>query len=175
MNNAIGIKKNRLLYYMHDGAAAFRLELSGDLSRDGIEDLEQAWGTASSMLGERRLVIDLSYVTGVDATGRELLNRWHSQGARLVTVSAETQARVESLTELPVTLVETSPRVFTWLPVRTSPLWLAPLLALLLPATVGAPTQARVFGAHGGTSPSADESQAVRISGPSATPATLRS
>jgi hypothetical protein len=74
-------------YYMHDGSTAFSFELAGDLSDEGARELEQAWRTATSVIGEKELLIDLSYVTGFDEAGHELLNKWHAHGARLVVIS----------------------------------------------------------------------------------------
>jgi hypothetical protein len=39
--------------YIHDGATSFRLEIEGGLSRNAARQLEQAWGTASSTIGNR--------------------------------------------------------------------------------------------------------------------------
>jgi len=50
-------------YYMHDGSAAFSFELAGRLSDEGARELQQTWQTASSMIGNRSLIVDLSYVT----------------------------------------------------------------------------------------------------------------
>ena len=58
------------LYYMHDGSTAFSFELAGRLSDEGVRELQQTWRTGSSMIGERSLIVDLSYVTGVDAAGQ---------------------------------------------------------------------------------------------------------
>jgi hypothetical protein len=112
-----------LRYYMHDGSTAFSFELAGNLSREGARELEQAWRTACSVIGGRDLIIDLSFVTGLDDAGRELLNKWHAVGARLVAISAEAKARVQSMTDRPVKLLGTKSRVWTWLPFRIAALW----------------------------------------------------
>jgi len=111
------MSKNDLVYYIHDGSAAFRLQLSGDLSGEGVRDLEQTWRTASSVIGERRLVVDLSLVTGVDLAGRELLEAWQAEGAWLV---ATTKAER-----------------YTWPSLRLAARWAAAFVMLLFPATVG--------------------------------------
>ena len=125
-------------YYMHDGSAAFSFALAGYLSLEGALELEQAWRTASSVIGGRDLIVDLSYVTGVDDAGRELLLKWHAYGARLVAISAEARARVQSMTDLPVMLLGTSPKASTRLPFRTAALSLAAFYMLLFPATARA-------------------------------------
>src|ERR1039457_4933377 len=73
MSNTARIKKSDLAYYIHDGPAAFRFQLSGDVSGAGVRNLEQTWRTASSAFGGRSLVVDLTLVTGIDHAGRELL------------------------------------------------------------------------------------------------------
>jgi hypothetical protein len=136
------MRKSNFRYYMHDGATAFRLELSGDLSLDGVRDLEQAWRTASSMIGGRCLVVDLSYLASIDDAGRELLDKWHAQGARLVAISSEAQARTQSMIDRPITLLGKTPKAFTWLPFRTSALWLAIFVVLLFPTAISAALRA---------------------------------
>ena len=132
------MRKSNFLYYMHDGATAFRLELSGDLSVDSVRDLEQAWRTASSMIGGRCLVVDLSYLASIDDAGRELLDKWHAQGARFVAISSEAQARIQSMIGRPITLLGATPKAFTWLPFRTSALGFAIFVVLLFPRAISA-------------------------------------
>jgi anti-anti-sigma regulatory factor len=124
-------------YYIHDGPTAFHLQLSGSLSGDGIPDLEQTWRTASSTFGGRRLAIDLSSVTGMDCAGSKLLNRWQVEGACIVVNSSAAKVRIQSMTDLPVTLLETNPKPFNWPPVRVAPRWVAAFLVLLYPAAGG--------------------------------------
>jgi hypothetical protein len=108
--------RETLSYYMHDGSAAFRFELAGSLSAEGVRDLEQAWRTASSVIAGRDLIVDITYVTAIDDGGRELLHKWHAHGARLVVISPEAKARVQAMTHCPVMLMGTSPKASTWLP-----------------------------------------------------------
>jgi len=71
------MKTQTLHYYMHDGPTTFRFELSGRLDREGACRLDQDWRTASSVLGDRRLIVDLTFVMIVDEEGRALLAGWH--------------------------------------------------------------------------------------------------
>jgi hypothetical protein len=103
-------------YYMHDGATAFSFELAGRLSDNKARELQNAWRTASSVIGDRSLIVDLSYVTGVDPAGRELLRRWHDRGAQLVAKSAQTRALVQSITGQPFDKLSEAARHPTWLP-----------------------------------------------------------
>jgi len=103
-------------YYMHDGTIAFSFELSGRLSDDSARELQQAWQTASSVIGDRSLIVDLSYVTGVDIAGQNLLRGWHHRGAQLVAKSLEARALVQSITGQSVGEVSATARHSTWLP-----------------------------------------------------------
>jgi ABC-type transporter Mla MlaB component len=85
-------------YYQHDGATTFRFQLAGDLAGPGVMDLEHAWQTATSIMHDKQLVLDVSDVTGADATGMQLLKRMLSSGARLV--SAEPPASPDLLRSL---------------------------------------------------------------------------
>jgi hypothetical protein len=88
-------------YYMHDGPAAFRFELAGDLDANDAARLEQDWRTASSIAGTRTLIIDLSFVTGIDEAVRGLFRRWYSGGAEFAASSNLSRELVESITQRP--------------------------------------------------------------------------
>ena len=60
------MKNIALQYYMHDGPEAFRFELAGNLNQAGAIRLEQDWKTASSVIGDRRLIVDITFVEVVD-------------------------------------------------------------------------------------------------------------
>ena len=105
MSSTARIKKSDLAYYIHDGPAAFRFQLSGDVSGAGVRNLEQTWRTASSAFGGRSLVVDLTLVTGIDHAGRELLEKWRVEGAGIVVSSSAAKDRIESMMDLPITLL----------------------------------------------------------------------
>lgn len=132
---------NTFVYYMHDSAAEFRLQLSGDFSGDPVRDVHQAWRTASSTIGERRFVVDVSSLTDIDGEGRELIDDWHSRGALIVANSSDAKKRTQMLIACPLTLRETvrKPRRCDLL--RIGPRWVVVLLALFTPATLSAPIQ----------------------------------
>jgi ABC-type transporter Mla MlaB component len=135
MNDAIRNRRTGLVYYIHDESAAFRFRLAGDLSQIDVVELEQARQTASSIIGERALVIDLTGLVSIDSAGRELLQQWHSRGARLIVNSARALARIEGLTGLAVTVVPTLRKSGRFVPSRAAMVWLAALSGLLLVPT----------------------------------------
>ena len=90
-------------YYMHDGPAAFRFELAGDLNAGDAARLEQDWRGASLIIGHRLLVVDLSFVTGIDEAGRSLFRRWYDCGAEFAARSKQSRELIESITESPYT------------------------------------------------------------------------
>lgn len=112
------MKKPALDYYMHDGKAAFRFELAGILDEEGARQLEQAWHTAASVIGDRSLIIDITFVTNVDGEGRALLARWHREGAQFVANSQASRILAESITGTP--LAEPAANTRTWLPFHSS-------------------------------------------------------
>jgi hypothetical protein len=84
-------------YYMHDGPKSFRIELMGALSAEDAGRLEQDWRTASSVLKDRALVIDLTFATNVDPAARDLLTGWFREGAQLVAKSLKARLLAESI------------------------------------------------------------------------------
>src|SRR5260370_30273969 len=122
------------VYYMHDASAAFRFQLSGNLSRERTQDLEQARQTASSVIGERRLIVDLTGLASIDAAGRKLLKEWQVLGAQMTVISAKEQARIQLMSGVAVAVVGSKARASRWLPPQAAALLLAALLALLFAA-----------------------------------------
>jgi hypothetical protein len=133
------MKSGALQYYMHDGPSAFRFELAGHLNNEGARELDQAWRTASSVIGDRVLVVDMTFVASAGNEGRSLLGRWHAEGAHLVARSKVSRALAEAIIGDPLReFAGDASTGRTWLPFRASfgtvtrrlPLLIA---ALLLP------------------------------------------
>ena len=114
-----------LQYYMHDGPNAFRFELAGILNHEGARQLDQDWRTASAVIGDRRRIVDLTFVTGADEQGKALLLRWHREGARLIANSKASRLLVESTVGESIPEPSATERAvvaadLTWVPFRTS-------------------------------------------------------
>jgi hypothetical protein len=128
-----------LRYYLHDGSSALRFKLSGFLAGAEVTELEQCWRTASSTLGSRNFLIDVSELAGADPAGCALIGLWKHSGARFMAKSEESRLFVESIVgqALPFAATDsTTPpsRLFS----RPATLSLVIVLSLLLPATVWA-------------------------------------
>jgi hypothetical protein len=91
-------------YYIHSGPAALRFELAGDLNAGDASRLEQEWRRVSSAMGNRLLVVDMSFVTGIDEAARSLFKRWRARGAEFAASSKQSRELVESITERPYTM-----------------------------------------------------------------------
>ncbi len=91
-------------YYIHDGSKSFRFRLLGQLSAVSARDLELAWETAHSTIGNRDIVFDVTRLTGIDATGHELLRDWKMRGAKFVVADCGAHARLQSMTDQPIAL-----------------------------------------------------------------------
>lgn len=84
--------------HQHDGPEAFRFVLGGDLAGAAVEELAQAWATATSILKGKELIVDVSAVTDADAAGVDLLIRMRDTGARLIAaLPAVSRSLVRSL------------------------------------------------------------------------------
>jgi hypothetical protein len=122
-------------YYMHDGVTAFSFELAGSLSDGAAQELEQAWRTASSVIGERALIVDLSFLSAMDLSGQRLLSGWRDQGAQFVANSERSRALLHLITGESAPAPSVPTRNSTWLPFQVAALVLS---ALLFPATAEA-------------------------------------
>jgi hypothetical protein len=137
------MKNPALDYYMHDGPAAFSFELAGILAADYVARLEQAWRTASSAIGSRSFVVDLTFVTRVDEAGAELLRTWHRNGAKLVANTSGARLLAESIigAPLPAPARASAPTYepfFTQHSPRAAMLLVVILIVMLFPVTAAA-------------------------------------
>ena len=117
------MKSQTLQYYMHDGPSAFRFELAGDLNNEAAHDLDRAWRTASSMIGDRALVVDMTFLTAAGRDGRSLLARWYAEGAQLIAKSKVSRALAEAIVGAPLperASTSSAGAGRTWLPFHTS-------------------------------------------------------
>jgi hypothetical protein len=92
----------QLQYYVHSEPNVFRLELAGSLSGWGVQSVYQAWQTALSIIGDRTLVIDITFVSEADQRGRDLLLLWHQNGARIIAASSGSQALIQPIMGKPI-------------------------------------------------------------------------
>lgn len=126
-------------YRIHDSAAQFRFELEGPLASGDVAELDQCWRTAASTIAGKTLVVDLTSLTAIDDSGRQLLNCWRQAGAEFVAgpESVAMPGGWNAAGSL-VRATETASARFTRPSFQTAlPLFVA-LLSLLLPPTLHA-------------------------------------
>jgi len=100
-----GSVRRDFVYHIHDGATSFRFQLSGNFSGDGVRSVEQTWLTASSVIGTRALIVDLSSVTRMDEAGRELVETWRAEGATIVVTASAPGDRRKRLSHVAAQLL----------------------------------------------------------------------
>lgn len=122
-------------YRIHDGAAQFRFELEGALASGDVAELDQCWRTAASTIAGKALVVDLTSLTAIDESGRQLLNRWRHAGAEFV-AGPESVAMLEGRPTVRPTELRVNRCVRPSF--RTALPWVIALLTLLLSATLRA-------------------------------------
>ena len=95
------MKSEPLQYYIHDGPTALRFELAGSLSGRGAESVHNALQTALSIIGDRPLIVDITFVVELDDRGRALLLLWRQHGARIIAASRESRALAQPILDKP--------------------------------------------------------------------------
>jgi len=122
-------------YYMHDGPAAFRFELAGDLNAADAARLEQDWKTASAIVRNRTLIVDVSFVTGIDEAVRTLFRHWCAGGAEFAASSKPSHELVELITERPFAQEPmNAPTYQSWFSLTSLVIALLALLTLVTPS-----------------------------------------
>jgi hypothetical protein len=134
---------------MHDGPASFRFEIEGSLAGSAAMELEQSWRTASSVIGNRPLVIAFDDVSRIDPCGRALLLAWRQGGAQFVAKSPLARTLIGAILGQPVLSVVRVTKHDGWIRFGRLALRLIPLIVLLCPVTVDAanlePTTLKVW------------------------------
>jgi hypothetical protein len=125
-------------YYLHDGPTEFRIQLVGTINDEAARRMEQVWRTAGSLIGDRRPIVDITFVKSVDEQGCALLLGWHQAGARIIANSEGSRALAESI--LGAALLEPAANIRRcWWPLRVASFkstasvpWLAGLLFIFV-------------------------------------------
>jgi anti-anti-sigma regulatory factor len=74
-----------------------RLIIEGKLAGACIGELEKCWRATASTESPECILVDLSSVTFIDASGKQLLTHMHEQGIRLVASGLLAKSFVEEI------------------------------------------------------------------------------
>src|ERR1022692_526678 len=64
--------------------------------------LAQDWRTTCSVIGDRALIVDMTFVNSVEQEGRTLLARWYAEGAQLIAKSKASRELAEAIVGEPL-------------------------------------------------------------------------
>lgn len=67
---------------IHDRADEFRIELIGKFSGDVVDEIASSWKAALADTLPRKCTVDISRLSGYDATGRKLLREMYQHGTQ---------------------------------------------------------------------------------------------
>lgn len=123
---------------IHDGPASFRVEIAGDLSGEAARQMAWSWSTASSVIGDRSLVVGVGNMSSIDRLGRALLQAWHDAGAEFVAKSALAKTLIASIVGQPAAAGMDVNGYDRWSWLRSCALPLIPLLTMLFPGAIHA-------------------------------------
>ena len=74
-----------------------RLVVEGTLTGACVSELEKSWQTTTSDQSSPQIVVDLSSVSFVDASGKRLLTRMRESGVRLVAKGIMPRCLIEEI------------------------------------------------------------------------------
>lgn len=83
------LSSSRFKYYIHDGIEACRFQLIGELTESEIPELSGCWRTAKTMLGRRKLILDLRGLRSLDEAGTMWVTSMASEGAECVRAASD--------------------------------------------------------------------------------------
>lgn len=84
-------------YKTFDRADEFRIEIIGRFTSEAVHDVRRAWEEALKETTPRRLSIDISRLSGYDASGRKLLAEMYRHGTEF---AARTPSSLVFLNEI---------------------------------------------------------------------------
>ena len=90
-----GIGVLRITTCINSGAT--RLVVEGRLAGACISELERCWRATASTESPESILVDLSSVTFIDASGKQLLTQMHEQGSRLVASGLLARSLIEEI------------------------------------------------------------------------------
>jgi hypothetical protein len=83
------LRSSRFTYYIHDGIQACRFQLIGELTEAEVPELSGCWRTAKTMLGKRKLILDLRGLRSLDEAGTRWVTSMASEGAECVGAASD--------------------------------------------------------------------------------------
>lgn len=72
------------------------MEISGCLTGRAAQEAYEGWRSATRVAPRLRCVVDISYVTSADETGRAVLRAWRAEGVGIVASSCISRAIADS-------------------------------------------------------------------------------
>ncbi len=78
-------------------SGATRLVVEGRLAGACVSELERCWRASTSKQSPEAILVDLSSVTFVDASGKQLLAHMHGQGIKLVASGLLSRCLIEEI------------------------------------------------------------------------------
>jgi threonine dehydrogenase-like Zn-dependent dehydrogenase len=82
---------------VNDNDAELELLVEGKLTWPCVSELQAVWNQTRQSHGGRKVVIDLSGMTTIDASGKEALMRMIRQGARLASMGVYNRYPIQEL------------------------------------------------------------------------------
>jgi hypothetical protein len=67
---------------VHDGADEFRIEIEGQFAGDCVKDAQAKWSSALLETAPRRVMVDISRLTGWDGPGHRTLSSMYRHGTQ---------------------------------------------------------------------------------------------
>ncbi len=80
-----------------DLAEQFRIEIEGRFSGDAVSEAARHWERALSQLNPRRVIIDISQLSGYDLEGSRLLRQMYRHGTHLSARNARALAFLDEI------------------------------------------------------------------------------
>ena len=86
-------------YYIHDHIDACRLQLIGELTESDVPELSGCWRTARTILGDRKLLVDLRKLKTVDEAGKQWILSMTDEGAACIPETFLRDVTVRSMSD----------------------------------------------------------------------------
>jgi ABC-type uncharacterized transport system substrate-binding protein len=92
---------NMAVLKIHDGADEYRIEIVGSFTESAIDEVDRNWRKALAENLQRRITIDISYLSNYDKSACKLLRKMYQHGTVIAAATPRSLILLQEITAAP--------------------------------------------------------------------------
>jgi hypothetical protein len=86
---------------IHDGADEYRIEIAGNFTDNSVNEVDRNWRKALAENLQRRITVDISYLSNYDQSACKLLRKMHRHGTVIAAATPRSLIFLQEITAPP--------------------------------------------------------------------------